>query len=494
MNSSASKWGTADDFIRMAQQYLTFVEALFGDPGLAALRRRYPKHPAVGSYDAVAANIRRLPQFNYTDLTTDLKAVSRMMIEVSTWAGSGTNLSSLEHIVPSENARKKMLTRLRNPSQYEDIFSELFWLGWMRVRGWSADLEEIEGRPDIVITAPAEVQAEVKRIGVGTKPRRVESIISSASKQIERADPDGSGLVLIIVERVGGRASLDDRIPNDVARYVAAARKKIESRTGSKGSRAAGALVILWDDLRIHFAPERGRLVCVWRRRSVTVRHANPKTRVPDELLPANIGMTVAHAIEMPNIGNVEDLSPWSREIGGIHISDDLWAINEFGTGLTAPHLLEIYEEPDASINHEVDKGLTIQLLVREARIRKREVVVVLCAAKIRGRVLVFNALQLLGDRAARRVWRDSPDKAFETALERYALPFRINGVLARFAEVVVVSQFSLPEVGIEVAYTGFAAQRLTTTASGTIQQMAWLHFIDENRYRSAVTTGLDLV
>ena len=88
------------------------------------------------------------------------------------------------------------------------------------------------------------VWADIKRIHQGTNPGRVRNVIKKANAQIKRAVGDTEvGFCVVCIEHDQFRASLDDRVPSDVAVYV----DEVDREMGSTVSRSVGQVVVYWD-------------------------------------------------------------------------------------------------------------------------------------------------------------------------------------------------------------------------------------------------------
>jgi hypothetical protein len=433
-------------------------------------------------YDLATNYLDRLPNVPYGDRERVLQALASLQMDVVTWAaGDGQGAASIEDLIPDEPTRRIVLSRLPDPEQYQHTLSELFCWGLLRGRGWSAEHVERAAYPDLRIAAPSQtVYAEVKTISVGSAPRRVGKIIEKANQQIKNADSNGSGLLYIVVQRVGGRARLDDRVPNDVAPYVDAAAQKLASNT----CRSVGAVIILWDELRV----TAGRmLVFVWARTSRTLRHDRPRSTIAAELLPDSIGVTVAHGIIMPELPPSLQIDPFDTIAADVTVSDFLREVNELRSGLLPVHIAEIYKDPDSRTESMISSELTATLAARHVRRRSVDSVVLLVGLIYQGRPHVFNVLQLFGSLDQLSQWRYDPYSAFWQALSEYGIPVRVGDEVSLLFEHVTLAGGGLESMRPYPEQTMCAIARKRAGPFGDLIEYVMAHAIDVGIYRGVV-------
>jgi hypothetical protein len=431
-------------------------------------------------YDLATNYLDRLPNVPYSDRHDVLQALASLQMDAMTWA-AGHRSASPEDLIPDETTRRIVLSRLPDPEQYQHTLSELFCWGLARGQGWSAELVEQEAYPDLRVVAPSQtVYAEVKTISVGSAPRRVDKIIEKANRQIKSAQSERSGLLYIIVQREGGRARLDDRVPNDVAPYVTAAAKKLASNS----CRSVGAITFLWDELRV----TTGRmLIFAWARTSRTLRHDHPRSTIAAELLPDSVGITVAHGIFVPKLPPSLQIDPFNTVAANVTASDFLREVNELRSGLLPVHIAEIYREPDSRTESTISSELTATLVARQVRRLHVDSVVLLVGTIFRGKPHVFNVLQLFGSPDQLAQWRYDPYSAFWQALSEYGIPVRVGEEVSLLFEHVTSTGAGLESMDSYPEQTICAVARWRTGPFGDLVEYVMAHAIDVGAYRSVV-------
>jgi hypothetical protein len=472
-------------YVEAARRHLRLLESLFEDPGIQSLRGRHPAHPAVKIYDAVSKYLDGLPQIAYESLQEIIPAVARLEMDLLTWGADGQYPSSLEDLIPDESARRVIASRLPDPSQYSHMMSEVFVWKLLRLRGWDVELLESDSHPDIRIKSPDQLWAEVKTISEGTPATRIPRVIEKANGQIKKADGRSAGILYVIVQREGGRAQIGDKIPNDVAPYVAAASRKL----GSKTCRSVGAVVFFWDDLRVTTTAVPENLTLYFSsRRSHVVRHPTPRSEVPSQTLPEDLGLTMLLGVTTPKARDPVRTDPFSTRVNNIDVSDVLRPINEFRNGLIPGHLVDILKEPDSSARPLLPDDLDIVLAVRRVKRRDVDSVVVLSASALEDKLLIFSALQLFGTPAELDTWSQDPLLAFDVALGRYGIPLRLN------AEEKLLFEYATIEAGGTLTTSDNDPAQLLlahfvsrNTPFGPLTVLVWAHAIDLSLYESAV-------
>jgi hypothetical protein len=465
-------------------QQLHLLEVLFQDPGLTELRRRAASHPAVGTFDLIRQLKESPGRIQCDDHDRIVATVGRLLIERWAWAPGKIETDLLEELIPHAKRRGQIRSDLAIASKYGDIMAELYCLGWMRKRPWKANLndEDSESLPDINIEEPANASAEVKRIHVGTKVSRIDSIVKKANRQLRNVSPATSGLLYIIVDREGSRATFDDRVPNDIHRYLAA----VERRMRSDSCRSIGATVVVWDDFFM-FTDRPERIVSYVRRRSATVKHSSAHAPVPSVLLSTEMGATAEIPISFQGSLPVELRS---LETADVVVTQLFRETNEFDFGLRPSHVLEIVKEPDSEFN-VVEHGARIRLWTRLVELAKTQcVLVVLGREQESGTVELDSAFQLFGSGADMAAWRFDPREAFMEVLRRYGTPISVGsqrGLLVEYAQIPGDNATVISAEGAGSSFLSSALVKRTDSPFGMVTEITWAFAIDTERYRTAV-------
>ena len=159
------------------------LEDMFGDSGLARLRRRYPDHPAVRHYDLLAALERGEAVVGWPNESEAATAVGTLGLDFSTWVPSPP-YDDFWGFLDAET-RSWTVGARRKPDQFEDVMAELFVWGWLRRRGLNARRANEEAASDIVVANGRDSRCEVKRVHLGTSTDRVGGVVARKSKQAD---------------------------------------------------------------------------------------------------------------------------------------------------------------------------------------------------------------------------------------------------------------------------------------------------------------------
>lgn len=190
-------------------------------------------------------------------------------------------LGSLE-LYGDKKVQKKILSRVSNSKQFEDIMTELYIGAWHLTKGHNVIPFEEEGFPDFKIKFPnVTIPAffECKHIWTHSK-RRIVDVVRKANKQIKKPRERGYGILLLdlTIPTSAGQVE-NDRLPIPIKETI----NVIKSSLSGKKNRSVGAVLIVWDDqMRIGYPPERTLLT--FRRRCIRVNHTQPNIVVPDTL------------------------------------------------------------------------------------------------------------------------------------------------------------------------------------------------------------------
>src|SRR5438309_935644 len=207
------------DFQQELRSQAAILEGMFQDPALQALRRRYPKHPAVERYDLLRAFLEG-GRIAFSKELALLRAMAAMMFDRSTWATTPPQDDYWSFVTdPAQRARAKELAK--DPNQFGDLMAEVFVWGLLVSAGIRTRWVEQPGLPDLALAVGSadDLWADVKHIRLGSAVDRIQDHIAKANRQIKAASAR-AGLVFIHIDRQPERAALDDRTPSDVRSFV----------------------------------------------------------------------------------------------------------------------------------------------------------------------------------------------------------------------------------------------------------------------------------
>lgn len=425
-----------DDFKREIRAQMTALGSMFNDPGLDRLRRRSPAHPAVQRYERLAPMAERV-SFDPADELATLLDVSSAMFDRHAWLVDAEG-GDYWQIIPEEEARRVLRSRLADPAVFGDVVTELFFWGYLRGKGARVDLSAVTGMPDLRVGRNGTtVWADAKRIRAGTNPLRVRKVIGKASSQVKLADPSGVGAALLFVERHGLRANLDDRTPSDVAPYLLA----VEREMGSNGSRSIGQVVVVWDDYMVmdDAGPRRSYYV---RRRSSIVRHQHPRAAplLPDDFW--DVGLTVVMSVGHSGQPPAGSLPPIA--VGNTVIATSFRELTELHQGVRMGQALEVLADHDGEFREGCGDFDFLAVSRKVGLAPNQAVLLVLGRRFDDGRTIVEAGFRLVPSPSAGDdvdVLAGDPRRVIDGLVARFGVLIRAGGKTGTLLRDVVVFQ-----------------------------------------------------
>ncbi|CUW40857.1 protein of unknown function [Magnetospirillum sp. XM-1] len=169
---------------------------------------------------------------------------------------------------------KFIRSRLPRPELFEATIAEISYWGWLRQRGLAPKLSQAEGQPDILVGVDkqdAPIYCDVKALLPGTKPSRVEEVISKANSQLKVAGGDGvKGYCVLKVVPGSAYADID---------VVRAYEREATRVMRSKHCRSVNFVLLVWEAMEVK-GNIPGWLTVVGTRRTTKVSHAAPRANV----------------------------------------------------------------------------------------------------------------------------------------------------------------------------------------------------------------------
>jgi len=461
------------------QRQLAILEAMFGDPGLTTLRQRSPGHPAVERFD-------RLKGFVAAGGTLDAASELDLAVEVGstfidhmTWAGDRAP-EDYWAVIPDPAARAFVEGRIQDPNMFHDVVSELFWWGALTEKT-SSTLGEDAGMPDLKVGDVAPCWADVKRIHIGTGTTRIREVIKKANQQIKRADASGAGAALIHIERHGQRASLDDRIPNDVSPFV----DEVRTALGSGFFRSVAHVAVTWDDYFV--IGDVQATLYAFRRRTVVLEHPTPRSKpnVPTGIW--DVGFTAVFLVHHRAEQAVRRLQ--ALDAGDAIITDLFRNESEVPGGIRSTHAAEVFADPQALDRFELD-DVAVVLATRKLSMEKRpHVALILATEQPSSKPLIFLGFKLgAADDVDLDALAEKPVLAFQATLRRFGLPIQVGSQAGLFIPDETVSS-DLPQTEL-VKILGSPAESGILAAIVTLNSLwrvRWAFAIDRAKYRRSL-------
>lgn len=395
------------------------IERMFGRKGIDSLRRQHPDHPAIHQVETLRnfGSGEGPELFTATEFLAELAV---MLIDQSSWPI--TSEDEPWAFLQSEKLRNEMARRLREPGSFGDTLTELYVWGQLRGRGFDVALADEPGIADLSIRQDGrEVVADVKRIRLGSSPDAAGRALKKANDQIKKtAGDDAAGLVFISIERAAERTSLDDRPPSDVEPYL----EKVRSQVSGQDNKSVAAAIILWDDVILRDIG--GTTVYVFRRRSATIPHRNPRSQLaisPEELA---VEAWFASGLRFPSVEFGDPRLPIPSQVsrGKIIAPTAFQQFNAIPEGVRPGHAIDALAHPDA-----VSAGPGGVVLATRHIAAARYTMLVIANDKA-GEQQINAAFRLYpGDEPLPSPL--SPDLALAMLLDRYGLPIKVGATVA---------------------------------------------------------------
>lgn len=182
--------------------------------------------------------------------------------------------------------QKKIRSRVKDPSSYEDLLVELYTASWHRRKDREVSLLEKTGYPDVRVSVNSleyPIYIECKRLKVSSV-NQIQGDIKDASNKIKRAsrgeDSDAYGAVLLdFASFVGLKRQETNSIPPSVEDVMQKVRQAIK---GDKNTHVNSAIVV-WDDYGL--IDEESEQLLVFRRRAEVFHHDRARRKLTRETL-----------------------------------------------------------------------------------------------------------------------------------------------------------------------------------------------------------------
>jgi hypothetical protein len=473
---------------------------MFADAGLATLSKRSPKHPAVQRYHRLRAFVS--DGVTYPDEVELLREITGGLLDGLVWADVPSD-KDYWSFIPSVDARERVRQSILDPEQFHDVIAEVFFWSWLREQIQSANLVEEVALPDIVVDrgSDLEVWAEVKRVRLGKNPERVGDVIKKANSQLKNANPERVGIVFLSIERAVQRVALDDRIPDDVQRYL----HEVERKLASDTNRSVGRIVVSWDDFAVDTEPGRG-ITYTFRRRSETRTHGQPRGEVPLAVNVTHVEKMITISGEWPAETEEENSGHGPRlTLGNAVVGPRFREFNASWDGIRPQHALEALSEPDAVWHHQFRFGAGEQLLITRRVTGARKPFTMLLIVRLLGdgRREIGEAYRLYDDSDMDRQLHHHPLAAFEALISRYSIPFLFPSPFGSVSiNFLRAARLPLPSadpravmqlVQLPAGVHALSGASLMRVVSGVppVCEIEWLWFLDAERYRTDVRERL---
>jgi hypothetical protein len=468
--------GQADIRTELTVQ-IELLVAMFDDPGLTALRRRSPNHPAVTRHDSLVA-LRDSSTSPETEHSL-IREVAGAFMDRTTWVPDPNARPFWEASVPDEAKRAQVLARIRHPEQFDDVMLELYVWGRFKAERFAASLQENEGEPDIRIAHPnGDVWAEVKRIHLGSAPGRARDVVAKSNSQIKTVSPGRAGILYLFIETELASAAFDDAIPGDVAPFLAEARRSLSS----KDDKHVGQVIVAWDDvMAIGQSPDPTMYVV--RRRAHVVSHAHAVSEpvlTNDQL---TLGQSFLTWVTYTAAVSSERMKAIVSD--GLVISELFRDRNAWSGGIRAIHARGVLDRPDGLQETPIG-DVKVVLVTRRVDLGRNPCVILLIGSRGPGGALTLaDGYRLRGSDAELEAMKSKPAMAFGELLRRFGLPVRVGAQQGLFIRLAEAASPKPIEVGVEVGVP-YCVSSFVRLEPGH-WEASWVFAIDDRRYRAAV-------
>jgi len=409
------------------------LDAMFAPSGVASLKVSAPDHPAVRQFEALEAlrSSGRVDRRRETELLSEL---ADYFLDFRIWPRSPDE-ADFWAFLDDAAGRERVRRNIRDAHRYEDTLAEVDTWAALREEGLPVTLLEEESLPDLRIgETDAAIWGEVKAVQLGTAPRNVGNAVTKANRQLREAQPDRSGILFIRLSRATHRASLDDRIPDDVAPYIDEIRREI---SGSH-NRSVGLAVASWTDFFI-FDDGHGRALHAFRRRSLVLQHIAPHSVPGVDLATLDFGRTFAISVHYPELPAGVDVPTFpSIAAGPIVVTPLFRDMNEFTYGIRPQHAIEAMSAPDV-----VEHMGPVILALRRVPVAGYSLLLI--ASERDGETQIMMGFRLYDGAATTSL---SPIAALNRMLTACGVPTNLGGHVALLHPEATVDEFRIETVG----------------------------------------------
>jgi len=270
--------------IDLLQYHKRLIEGLFPKNWFFKTKKR--NHPAYIRWDLCNRMIKQNGVVKFPEQRDELTQIGSIMLDsyiLSQITGGDIKDLSLRPLSYGDKAfQEKILSRVTDENQFEDIMVELYIGAWHLSNGHKVTPVEEEGLPDLRIefpnvTYPAFI--ECKHLRTRTK-RRVIDLVRKANNQIKKINGQCYGIMIVDATLpVAAGIVKDDRLPAQIQEIS----KVIRSALSGEKNRSIGTTLVVWDDNTILGQPPEKTLVTL-RRRHIRINHNRPNTVVPRTL------------------------------------------------------------------------------------------------------------------------------------------------------------------------------------------------------------------
>jgi hypothetical protein len=477
---------------REASDGIQTLESMFSDPGLSELRKKQPSHPAVVTYDLLHAFVRTGAGASFpveAELLSVLGSAALDRLSAVIPAGGVDYWSEVE----DSSARTWLVGRLTSALTYADALAEVFFWSWLRRRGFSVGLLELEGYPDLRLKRPngADVWIEVKRLRPGTGLSRVRRVIKLASKQIRRADPSAAGMLVIRLERAIDRARLDSGLPSDVDHVLL----EIAREMGSGHSRSVARVVLVWDEFTVGGEAEESTSY-EFRRRSEIRDHSSPRLVDLPSTEATRVDQRVVFTVPPVDLED-EGVELPSVISGNVAVANVFRKLHEVPDGIRVAHALEAAAHPSGVAELEAE-GERILVLLTKRVTNVPHPYLLLLVGRGEDTLVLHSGYRIYREPEGVDLAQD-PVAAFFALLERYGAPVQCGPYTGLFfpyvrlerveGEHTIFGVVTPDDVQEGEQSQGYGAIRVRDDASTDGREMIEImgaYHIMISRYRSA--------
>ncbi len=245
------------------------------------------KHEALQQYKLCNKIIAQGGIIKYPEQANELAVVGKILLDaflLSTISSSDMGkliVGALNY--GGKKVQRKILQRLPDSQQFQDIMVELYMGAWYITKNNTVVPLEMDGYPDIRINfSNSSDVAYIECKHLRTKDeRRIVDVISKGNTQLENTKTDCYGcLVLDVTIPINAGSVKDDLLPLEVSEII----RIVQSSLSGEENKAIGSAVLVWDDYMILGVPPKKTSIA-YRRRFQRIDHKNPKKVIPASIL-----------------------------------------------------------------------------------------------------------------------------------------------------------------------------------------------------------------
>ena len=322
-----------------------------------------------------------------------------------------------------EAVQKKILSRINDPEQFEDLMVELYIGAWHKTKeNHSIEPMEKKGCPDLKIEIPGidiPIFIECKHLWTSSK-NRLQEVIKKANKQIKKAikevkTPSYGVVVLDVSIPIAAGQVANDNLSDRLQELI----DVVQSTLSGEKNRSVGVAIVIWDDYMIMGDPPNSTLIA-FRRRYKRIFHKNANLAVAEEL-PLFEGYTTTYWLHW---------APRKLPIKEYVFSDIFNEECQKEFNFNQTDVIDAIQNCDKTESLIFDGQKELMIFLR--RISPNKDYMLICAERKTQSLLIYWAFIIFSD-LCQEVDLLSPIQLLARFTDSYGLPITIGDITSKF-------------------------------------------------------------